>query len=503
MPRQIDLAKPLTLEHIAALTETGTRTALSNQALRTLERTHRTALTRSQTEIVYGLNTGFGPMAETYINPHVQQELQYNLIRSHACGVGAPCSTHDVRAMMLVRARTLARGHSAVHPDVLTCLTHFLNHGITPIVPYHGSVGASGDLVQLAHIALALIGEGTVSYQGKQLPAKQALKVTGGMPLTLRGRDGLALINGTAAMTGIAANTVIATERLFAKTITLTGMLYAIAGVNPSVVAPAVSELRGHRGQAHVASLLRQAYRARVKQPTPTPTADTPTTKLGELPQAIYSLRCVPQVLGPIYETLERVKETVSTELNAVTDNPLFTAEGTVLHNGNFHGDYIATAMDQLRAALTKWSMLAERQINFLANPRLNGVLPPYLNAATPGLTLAFQAAQFVATSSTATNQTLALPMAIHSIPTNNDNQDIVSMGCDSANLTKQVHENTATVVAILSLLTTQATELLPDRQLSAAQRAFVADVRRLSPPLSSDRPLGSEIESIRDWLIS
>ena len=463
-----------------------------------LAEAHTQLQTLADNQVVYGYSTGFGPLANTYVAPAARQQLQYNLIRSHACGTGQPLAPVLVRAMMAARLVSLLQGYSAVTPPVIRQLTTFLNHDLIPLVPRHGSVGASGDLIQLAHIAQTLIGEGVLCD-----PASSELTDTAAIlqqlnlsPLTLQGRDGLALINGTSAMTGVAAVVLHEARQLFQNTLYTTALLYETLSVNTENIHPLVGTVRAHPGQQHVADILRNlltessSISARDHtHPHSTSDATTPTTA----PQDIYSLRCVPQILGPIYDTLQHAEHVVETELQAVTDNPLFSAADGCIHNGNFHGDYVAHEMDKVRIAITKLSVLLERQLNLLLNPALNHRFPPYLNRNTPGLDLALQAVQFVATSTVAENQTLATPIVTHSIPTNNDNQDVVSMGCNSALLTRDVITNSFEVHAALSMAVVEAVDLAGVTPAPAIQ-PFYTDLQTAMPALDTDRSLRTDL---------
>lgn len=504
--RTITLGAPLSIEDIQATAERHATFILSDSAKECMRASHASLTRLTRDQIVYGVNTGFGPMANTFITPAEQNTLQYNLVRSHACGIGQPLAPELVRAIMLTRTQTLAQGYSGVTPDVVLQLLAFLTHDILPIIPEHGSVGASGDLVQLAHVAEALIGEGQVVFEGATVPTATALKQVGLTPLTLTGRDGLALINGTAAMTGVAAYTLSEAERLVTHTLTHTALIYHLFGVSAEHIHPLVADVRPHPGQQAVQARLRALLDIGVEQvaearPQPQ-NQTTATVALDRLPQAIYSLRCVPQILGPIMDRLKTARQVVTTELNSVTDNPLIDPVHGAIHNGNFHGDYVALEMDATRIAITKLSMLLERQLNFISNPRLNELLPPYGSAGTPGLDLAFQATQFVATSTTALNQTLATPIYTHSISTNNDNQDIVSLGCDSALLTRTVVLNTYTVLSILSAQVLQAVDLLKTgTMLPSLLQQYYRDARTVFPLVIKDVALKEPLEALALWL--
>ena len=428
--------------------------------------------------IVYGFNTGLGPMAEHIIPPADRIQLQYNLITSHAMGAGASLPEHIVRTIMLVRLATLLKGTSGIYPDAPLLLAQFLEHGITPIIPEHGSVGASGDLVQLAHIALALIGKGDVIYKGKKTTAQKAIALAKLKPLSIKTREGLALINGTAAMTGIGALVALDARRLVAISELLSAAIYEISGASREYISPEINVARGQRGQIEIAKRMRAILESSSCLEKKTGDKKDHLERGGTLPlehvQHIYSIRCVPQVLGPILETCEETARIVEIEMNAVTDNPLTITGKGIYHGGNFHGDAVSIAMDKTKIALTKLSMLSERQLNYLMNPKLNGVLPPFMNLGVIGKTLGLQGLQFTATSTTAENQMLSNPMSVHSISTNNDNQDVVSMGTNAALMTKKVVDNTYQILAIEAVAIVRAIHHLDlTKKLSAQTRGL------------------------------
>lgn len=374
------------------------------------------------------------------------------------------------------------------------------------MVPEHGSVGASGDLVQLAHIALTVIGEGEVFFEGKKQKTADVFKACSLSPATLSGRDGLALINGTAAMTGIAAINSINAHKLIETAIMHTAILYETIQAHTECIEDIIFEIRPHAGQTYVIKklqeLLSSSTRVQKRTNYNTPNPSKETGELHRTPQEIYSLRCVPQILGPIHDTIVRAEYIIETELNVVTDNPVINTPDGTFHNGNFHGDYISLEMDKCRIAITKLSLLLERQLNFLLNPKQNGVLPPFSNGGTVGLNLGLQAAQFVATSTAAENQTLATPISTHTISTNNDNQDRVSMGTNSALLTATVINNTFQIQSTLCATVMQALEVLAIQdQIPKPLHEHYKDVRNIFPFISNDINFSTEIESLCTYL--
>ena len=446
---------------------------------------------RGAKQIVYGFNTGFGPMAEHILPPHERIALQYNLITSHAMGAGDPLPDSVVRVIMLIRLVTLLKGNSGIYPDAPELLAACIKADIVPLIPEHGSVGASGDLVQLSHIALALIGKGDVMHKGKKVPAARALKAAGLMPLEIRTREGLALINGTAAMTGIAAIVVLDSLRLLAISELLTSALYEISGASLEYISPEIQAARPQTGQSAVAERMRAILKdSSCMQKSPARSTQH-LEKGGIMPlekvQHIYSIRCAPQVLGPILETFEEALSVVEIEMNSVTDNPVIVTGKGIFHGGNFHGDAVSSAMDKAKISLAKLAMLSERQLNYLMNPKLNALLPAFMNLGVPGKTLGMQGLQFTATSTTAESQTLANPMSVHSISTNNDNKDIVSMGANSALMAKKVADNAYQVISIQAIAIVRAIYFL------GIEKRLSTETRKLYSILASKNVLSKE----------
>ncbi|WP_411766903.1 HAL/PAL/TAL family ammonia-lyase [Winogradskyella sp. A3E31] len=464
--------------------------------------------TFSENKIIYGVNTGFGPMAQYKIEDSERRQLQYNLIRSHASGIGNVIPPLYVKASMLARLNTLSLGKSGVHKSVIELMTELINRDITPVIYEHGGVGASGDLVQLAHLALVLIGEGEVIYKGKKQQTSDVFKAENLSPISVELREGLALMNGTSVMTGIGIVNTIYTRRL------LNWMIAASASINEIVKAyddhlsVALNESKKHKGQQKIAEQMRKHLQTSklVKNREHHLYTDTNGTRVFEDKiQEYYSLRCVPQVLGPVLDTLDMVEKILFEEINSANDNPIIDYENeNVYHGGNFHGDYVSLEMDKLKMVVTKMSMLAERQLNYLLNPRLNDILPPFVNLGTLGLNFGMQGVQFTATSTTAENQMLSNPMYVHSIPNNNDNQDIVSMGTNAALITKKVIENAFEVAAIELIAITQAIEYLDveDKVSTKTLNMFKA-IRNLVPAFKEDIVMYPYVKSVKDYIVN
>ncbi len=458
-------------------------------------------------KIVYGINTGFGPMAQYRIDDKDLNSLQYNIIRSHSCGAGEPVSKEAVRAAILARMQTFLAGKSGVHPDVISILAAFLNNDISPVVPQHGSVGASGDLVQLSHIALALIGEGEVFYNGKRIPAAQAMKECGIQPLKMYIREGLALTNGTSVMTGIGLVNVIRARKLLKWGVLASVMVNEIAASYDDFMSETLNSLKLHKGQSEIAAMMRNisssSGRLLKREKVLYGGENNGQRIFKHKVQPYYSLRCIPQILGPVLDTINYTEQVLLDEFHSVDDNPVVDPHtNNIYHGGNFHGDYISLEMDKLKIAVTKMTMLAERQINYLFHDRINGVLPPFVNMGIPGLNYGLQAAQFTATSTTAECQTLSNPMYVHSIPNNNDNQDIVSMGTNSALLAEKVIENSFQVMSVLFMGIVQGVDCLDIKNILAnrSREAYEA-IREIMPAFKEDSPKYNEIDLITKYL--
>jgi len=457
-------------------------------------------------KVIYGINTGFGPMAQYRVDDSRLRDLQYNILRSHSCGAGKPIDPVYVRASMLARLSNFCIGKSGVSRQLTEILSAFINNEIYPVVPEHGGVGASGDLVQMAHIGLTLIGEGEVFFKGKRMPAAEAMKICNISPLEIKIREGLAIANGTSVMTGIGAVNVHYASMLLKWATIASVMMNEIASSYDDFVAEPLIESRPHPGQKKVAAQMRSHFESskRLRKREAELYEGANQEKIFEHKvQGYYSLRCVPQVLGPVMETIERAMEVIEREYNSVCDNPVVDpASGSIYHGGNFHGDYVSFEMDKLKIAVAKMTMLAERQLNYLFHDRINGILPPFVNLGVLGLNYGLQAAQFTATSTTAESQSLCMPVYVHSIPNNNDNQDIVSMGTNSALIAARVIENGFQVMAIHFMALMQAIDYLEIKDdISVESKRVFTELRKISPKFSDDTPKYKEIEQLVQYL--
>lgn len=458
-------------------------------------------------KVIYGINTGFGPMAQWRVDDKHLKDLQYNIIRSHSTGAGAPLSDVEVRSAMLARIGTFLQARSGIHPSVIELLREFVNRGIYPFIPQHGSVGASGDLVQLAHIALCLIGEGKVHYKGEWRPTAEVFEAEGLKPMQIYIREGLSVTNGTSVMTGISVVNLYYAERLLRHATLASAWINEIADSFDDYMSVEENICRRQPGQQVIARWLRQASEgSRHLQKREHELYDPERnrdTYFEHKVQAYYSLRCVPQIYGPVYDTLANAAEVLENELNSACDNPIvdYTTHN-IYHGGNFHGDYISLEADKMKIAMVRVAMTAERQLNYLFHDRINGILPPFLNMGVLGLNYGMQACQFTATSTTAECQTLAMPNYVHSIPNNNDNQDIVSMGTNSALLCRRVIDNAYQVMSILFIALAQATDCLGIAdKLSPRSREQYDAIRAICPRFVEDTPFYDEIARTEEYL--
>ncbi len=443
---------------------------------------------------IYGVTTGFGRLADVLIPHEEQAALQRNLVRSHASGLGDPLPRDEVRALMLLRANALARGNSGCRVEVVELLLALLERGLHPVVPEAGSVGASGDLAPLAHVALALIGEGEVEREGRRVPAGEALHAAGLVPLALQAKEGLALINGTQATTGIGTLALLRAETALEAAECAGAMsLEALRGT-PEPFRAEVAEVRPHAGQARSAARLRRLLRdSEIRE----------SHRHGDpRVQDAYSLRCMPQVHGAARHALAYVRSVLETEVNSTTDNPLvFPESGEVVSAGNFHAQLVAQALDLLCIAAADLAAIAERRIERLLNPDLSQGLPAFL-AGSPGLESGFMIAQVAAVDLLAELRVLAHPASVDSVPTSANQEDHVSMGMAAARKARRSVASLERVVAVELLCAAQGIEhRRPLRAGVGVERAHAA-LRARVPPLEGDRPLGGDVEAVRMLLM-
>jgi histidine ammonia-lyase len=497
----------LSLEACNEVLFKGKAISIPAASLKKVEDSHIFLKQFSKNKLIYGINTGFGPMAQYKVSEENIIQLQYNLIRSHCSGGGKLLDPLLIKSLMLARLNSLLQGYSGVHTDIIELLTALINKDVYPCIYEHGGVGASGDLVQLAHLALVLIGEGEVIYEETMQPTAKVFAELHIQPLAIQLREGLAVLNGTSAMTGIGLVNIIQAKKLLDWSVTLSAMTNEIVEAFDDHYSYELNVVKKHVGQNHIAALQREMLKDSKMIRSRSQHLYRPENINQEVfedkVQEYYSLRCVSQVLGPIYDTIQNAEKIVVDELNSVNDNPVIDHQNqNIFHGGNFHGDYVALEMDKLKIAITKLSMLAERQLNYLLNDKLNQKFPPFVNMGVLGLNFGMQGMQFSATSTVAENQTFSFPMYIHSIPNNNDNQDIVSMGCNAANLTKRVIDNSFEVLAIQMVTVLQAIDYLKctDR-LSAYTKQVYQEVRKIFPMFIEDKPMYKELKQVKIFL--
>ena len=478
---------------------------IAEATLQQMEESFQFLKSFAEDKVIYGVNTGFGPMAQYKIPKESLKDLQYNLIRSHASGTGNVLAEDEVKAVMLARLQTLSLGKSGISSEVILLMKELINREIYPVIFEHGGVGASGDLVQLAHLALVLIGEGEVLYKGKRSSTSEVFTSENLTPISIQGREGLALINGTSVMTGIGLLNFYYAERLLNWSIFMSSLLNELVSAYDDHFSAELNEAKLHQGQQEIAQQMRELLSGSqlIKKREAHLYKSVEEEFFKEKVQEYYSLRCVPQILGPIKDTYQNVLKVLLNEVNSANDNPIVDAEKQqVYHGGNFHGDYIALEMDKMRLATTKLSMLLERQLNYLMNAKLNDIFPPFLNHGKLGLNFGMQGAQFSAVSTTAENQTLSNSMYIHSISNNNDNQDIVSMGTNAASLTKRVINNSFEVLSVQVISLVQAAYYLEEvDKLAPKTKSILQQLQKFIPKIEEDQPLYSLIEETTHYL--
>jgi histidine ammonia-lyase len=468
--------------------------SLSPRARRVMKRS-RAVIERmiAEKKVVYGVTTGVGSLSTEHIDPHQARQLQLNIVRSHACGVGDPLGVAETRGILLLRANALATGLSGARPAVADLLCEFLNHGIHPVVPERGSVGASGDLAPLAHVALALVGEGEVNViknsgreplRAVRMAAGEALARVGLKPLALEAKEGLSLVNGTQVMQSLGLLALREAE-ILVDTADVAGALSldALRG------SPVAFDVRLQRARPHTGQLTTAKNLLRLNRGSTIRRSHLNCARV----QDAYSLRCMPQVHGTARDALAYGAKVFETEMNSVTDNPLvFARDGEVLSGGNFHGQPLATALDLMAIVMTQLGGISERRIDRMVNP-LTSDLPAFL-AASPGLESGLMLAQVTAAALASENKVLAHPASVDSIPTSGNKEDYVSMGMAAALKLRTILANVASIIAIELLAATRAIDLLaPLHTGTLAERARVK-VRRASPALERDRSISPDM---------
>ncbi|MGA7885546.1 MAG: histidine ammonia-lyase [Acidobacteriaceae bacterium] len=481
--------QPLTMEQIAEVALAGHEVTLAPAAL------PRIRASRAVVDALlagggtaYGINTGFGKLSDMRIEPEQVQALQRNLVRSHACGVGAPLPEHAVRAMLLLRANVLSKGFSGVRVELVERLIAMLNRRIHPVIPSRGSVGASGDLAPLAHLALAVMGEGMVVFDDRHIPAAMALLQCGLPPLTLQAKEGLALLNGTQAITAVGGLALVRALRVVELSDLAGAMTLEALKGTPTPFDERIHQARPHPGQmsaaAHLRSLLAESEIRESHRDNDPRVQDA------------YSLRCMPQVHGAARDTLGHARATLETETGAATDNPLVFPEGDILSGGNFHGAPLAIVLDAAAIAITTMMAIAERRIDRLVNPDINEGLPPFL-AHTPGVSSGLMIAHIAAAALLNEAKVLAHPASADSVPTSGGKEDHVSMGMTAALKFDQIVANAENVLAIELICAAQGLEFRKPLKPALRVGEAVTHVRQFVRPLEADRVLAPDIEAL------
>ena len=483
----------LTLPEVWAVAVEGEKAELGDSA-RARMRSARELVDGIRGEHTYGVNTGFGRFVSAHIPEELGEELQLRLLRSHACGVGEPYPDDVVRAAMLLRANALAKGFSGARIVTVELLLECLNRGVLPHVPARGSVGASGDLAPLAHLALPLVGEGQARVDGELLGGAEALRAVGLEPISLASKEGLSLVNGTQFMAAMAALGVVRARRLAATADLACALsVESLQGSRTSFL-PAVHRARPLKGQQEAAANVWRLLDG---------SAIIESHRWCGRVQDAYSLRCAPQVHGASRDLIDYVEATVAVELNAATDNPLVLVEdGLIVSAGNFHGQPLAFALDALAMAVAELASISERRVERMVNPTLSEGLPPFL-VEEGGLNSGFMIPQYVAAALVSENKVLAHPASVDSIPTSAGQEDHVSMGNAAGLKALRVLDNAEHALAIELLAGAQAVEFLAPLQPGDGVRAVHDAVRTLSPRLVEDRSLSAEIELVADAIRS
>ena len=444
--------------------------------------------------VVYGVTTGFGALATTKVNKEEAALLQVNLLRSHAAGVGDPLPDDLVRAMLLLRARTLSQGHSGVRPVVVERLVQLLEHDLLPVVPSIGSVGASGDLAPFAHLALPLIGEGYLRGQGRTAPAGEMLAEAGLEPIVLQPKEGLSLLNGTEGMLAMTCLGIARARRLARAADVACGLSIEALMGSARPFRREIHELRPHPGQSESAA--RIAFLIAGSEIGASHADD-----FSHAVQDAYSLRCAPQVHGAVLDTITHAETVASRELGSVVDNPIvLPVSGEVLSGGNFHGAPLAFVLDFLGIATTELGSISERRVDRMLDPQHSSGLPPFL-ARRAGLESGYMLAQYTAAALVAECRVLAHPASVDSIPTSGSQEDHVSMGWGAGRKLGQILDRIERVVAIELLVAAQGVEYRRPLAPSTENQSLLELIRTLVPSLDGDRPLGPEIEAMTEFV--
>ncbi|MCD8820578.1 histidine ammonia-lyase [Staphylococcus gallinarum] len=444
-------------------------------------------------ETIYGITTGFGLFSDVRIDEGEYNQLQVNLIRSHACGIGKPFSEEVALVMMLLRLNTLLKGHSGATVDLIEQLIFYINNRIIPVIPQQGSLGASGDLAPLSHLALALIGEGSVYFNGEEVDSRYVLNKLNHQPLQLQAKEGLALINGTQAMTAQGVISYIEAESLAYQSEWIAAFTHQALNGIVDAYNEHVHKVRNFQEQMEVAERMLDWLEG-----------SELTTRQGEIRvQDAYTLRCIPQIHGASFQVLNYVKEKLEFEMNAANDNPLIFDEGDetlVISGGNFHGQPVAFALDFLKLGVSELANVSERRLERLVNPQLNNGLPAFLSPK-PGLQSGAMIMQYAAASLVSENKTLAHPASVDSIPSSANQEDHVSMGTIASRHGYQIIENARRVLAIEAIIGLQAVEYKDIDKLSPKTYEKYQTLRHICPSITEDRQFHKDIEAVAQYL--
>lgn len=502
----------LDIEDVVKVARENATVQLDDRALKDVERARQMVEESiSDGKIVYGINTGFGEMVHRLVPGDGLEELQENLILSHTANVGDAFRRDQVRAMLLARANCLVKGGSGVRPDTLKQLVRILNEGYTPIVPRLGSVGASGDLGPLSHIACVLIGEGeALDPEGNRIAGNQVLEEIGIEPIELTAKEGLSLINGTSAMTGVMCLALHDAEELIYSAEIATALSVEVMRAPMRAYDDNGNQAKNHPGQVENAANERKFFEGtelareheEIHAKLEEAVEEDELVDTEEYLQHAYTLRCSPQVLGTTRDGLMFARKLVTRELNGVNDNPIaFPEAGKFFHGTNFHGQPVALAADVLATAMCQVGVLSDRRIERLLDPKLNKILPEFLISNDPGLRCGFAGAQYTATSLVAENRVLSTPASIQSIPSNGSNQDVVSMGLIAARQAAEIIEKTHYIVGLELLAGCQAADHHGPEKLGQGTQSAYDFVRAHVPPLDEDRIMSDDIETVADLL--
>jgi len=462
---------------------------LAPNAFEAVNRSAATLLERIKTgDAIYGVNTGFGKLASVRIDDENLVALQRNLVRSHSAGVGDPLPANVVRLIIALKCLSLGRGASGVRPEVIHQLMNILKADIIPLIPAKGSVGASGDLAPLAHMAAALIGEGEVFFKGIRMAAGAALQAAGLKPLELQAKEGLALLNGTQASTALALAGLFGAWRLGVTSLTTTALSIDAAMGSNAPFHDEIHQLRGHRGQIDSARRLRELLGgSEIRQ----------SHKQGdERVQDPYCLRCAPQVIGACLDQLRYVGAVLETEANAATDNPLVLSDGQIVSGGNFHAEPVALAADNAAIAISEIGCIAQRRVALLVDPALSFGLPAFL-APDPGLSSGLMIAEVTSAALMSENKSLSNPRSVDSTPTSANQEDHVSMACHAARRLLEMNENLAGIIGVEAMASAQGIELRAPLQTSEPLMAAIEEIRKVCPSLTDDRMVTADIEAL------